>query len=632
MTVDITLLLWGGFTLFILAMLALDLGILQRRPHVLDTREAFILYGAWSGLALLFCAGLFFFHARGAHAALEFATGFLVEQSLSIDNIFVFVLIFNYFRVPPVFQHKVLFWGILGAIILRGAFILGGLALLDRFHWMMYVFGALLVFTGISMMRNKDKKTDPEKNWVIRLFRRWFPVSKDYDEGKFFTRRWGALSATPLFIALLAVESTDIVFAVDSIPAIFAITRDPFIVFASNIFAMMGLRSLYFAVSGVMRMFHALHYGFASIILILGLKMLLSDFYQLPVAASLILILVILLVCIIVSLLMPREEELKMHFERPEKLGLMPFRRLLLIENVVDMAEITVRDSMRRCSGVKHLRLDWPWTYNLSAIQESRYSRFPLLENEHGKPLGVVLLKDLALRKGWPELRSSELREIVRPAVELREDMPLDDALSKLQRGNQHMAIVTDTAGAWTGIITLEDVLEELVGKISDESDTDRTGKTISLSDAITPGRIVLDVQASNLAEAIEKIVAAVPLNELPADGRKIVTQVLQREAAMTTYLGNGLAIPHCRLDSIDAPVLIFARSEEGIPVPEGNDRIGMIFLLITPQSVARIQPRFLADIVGLVDSEYVTDRLKQASDPEEVIEAIRDGLQVVLD
>jgi len=174
--------------------------------------------------------------------------------------------------------------------------------------------------------------------------------------------------------------------------------------------------------------------------------------------------------------------------------------------------------------------------------------------------------------------------------------------------------------------------LEELVGKISDESDTDRTGKAISLADAITPGRIVLDVQASNLAEAIEKIVTAVPLSDLPADGRKIVTQVLQREAAMTTYLGNGLAIPHCRLDSIDAPVLIFARSEEGIPVPESNDRIHMIFLLITPQSVARIQPRFLADIVGLVDSEYVTDRLKEASDPDEVIEAIRDGMQVVLD
>jgi len=496
----------------------------------------------------------------------------------------------------------------------------------------MYIFGALLVFTGLSMMWNKDKKTDPEKNWVIRVFRRWFPVSKEYDEGKFFTRRWGALTATPLFVALLAIESSDIVFAVDSIPAIFAITRDPFIVFTSNIIAMMGLRSLYFAVSGVMRMFHALHYGFASIILILGVKMLISDFYEIPVAASLILILVILLVCIIVSLLMPREEELKMHFERPEKLGLMPFRRLLLIENVVDMAEITVRDSMRRRSGVRHLRLDWPWSYNLSAMQESRYSRFPLLDNEHGKPLGIVLLKDLALRKGWPELRSAELRDIVRPTVELREDMPLDDALSKLQRGNQHMAIVTDSSGAWTGIITLEDVLEELVGKISDESDTDRTGKTISLADAITPGRIVLDVEAPNLAEAIEKIVSAVPLQELPADGRKIITQVLQREAAMTTYLGQGLAIPHCRLDSIDAPVLIFARSEEGIPIPGSNERIHMIFLLITPQSVARIQPRFLADIVGLIDSEYVTDRLKQASDPEEVIEAIRDGLQVVLD
>ncbi|MBU3665486.1 MAG: TerC/Alx family metal homeostasis membrane protein [Chthoniobacterales bacterium] len=629
---DTNLMLWGGFFLFVLLMLALDFITAHRKPHVIDTREAFILYGFWTGLALLFNAGIFLFHERGTDAGLEFFTGFLVEKSLSIDNVFVFVLIFNYFRVPAVFQHKILFLGIFGAIVLRAAFILGGLALLERFHWLMYVFGALLVFTGISMMRNKDTETDPEKNWVIRLFRSWFPVSKEYDEGRFFTRRWGALAATPLFVALLAIESSDIVFAVDSIPAIFAISRDPFIVFTSNIFAMLGLRSLYFAVSGVMRMFHALHYGFASIILILGVKMLVSDYYEVPVAASLILILVILLVCIIVSLLLPREEELKMHFERPEKLGLMPFRRLLLIENVVDMAEITVRDSMRRCSGVRHLRLDWPWSYNLAAIHESRYSRYPLLAKEHSKPLGVILLKDLALRHGWPELRSSELREFVRPALELPEDMPLDDALSKFQRGNQHMAFVTGADGAWTGIITLEDVLEELVGKISDESDTDRTGKTISLADAVTPGRIVLDVQAPNLEEAIEKIVTAVPLDQLPADGRKIITQVLQREAAMTTYLGHGLAIPHCRLDSIDAPVLIFARSEEGIPVPGSNERIHMVFLLITPQSVARIQPRFLADIVGLVDSEYVTDRLKQASDPEEVIEAIRDGLQVVLD
>ena len=629
---DINFILWGGFAAFILAMLVLDLGVFQRKAHVIDTREAFMLYAFWTGLALIFNIGIFFLHERGTEAGLEFLAGFLVEKSLSIDNIFVFVLIFNFFRVPPVFQHKVLFWGILGALVLRAAFILGGLALLERFHWLMYGFGAFLVFTGINMMRNKDKETDPEKNWVIGLFRRWFPVSKDYDNGRFFTRRWGTLAATPLFVSLLAIESSDIVFAVDSIPAIFAISRDPFIVFTSNIFAMLGLRSLYFAVSGVMRMFHALHYGFASIILILGVKMLISDLYAVPVTVSLILILVILLVCIIVSLLRPRDEELKMHFERPERLGLMPFRRLLLIENVVDMAEITVRDSMRRCGGVKQLRLDWPWAYNLAAIQESRYSRYPLLERESGKPLGIVLLKDLALRQGWPELRSEDLRGIVRPCMELPETLPLDDALSRFQRGNQHFALVTGPDGAWSGIITLEDVLEELVGKIGDESDTDRMGTTFSLADAITPERIVLDVKAANLAEAIEKIITIVPADALPSDGRRIITQVLQREATMTTYMGHGLAIPHCRLDSIDSPVLIFARSEEGIPVPEGNERIQMIFLLITPQSVARIQPRFLADIVGLVDSEYVTDRLKQATDPADVIEAIRDGLQVVLD
>ncbi|HRJ73989.1 MAG TPA: TerC family protein, partial [Terrimicrobiaceae bacterium] len=336
---DNSLLLWGGFTLFIVAMLALDLGVFQRKPHVISMREALTWFGLWTGLALLFNLGIVLFHDRGMQAGLEFFTGFLVEKSLSIDNIFVFILIFGYFRVPQLYQHKVLFWGIVGAITLRVIFIVGGLALMERFHWMIYLFGGFLLFTGITMMRRKDVPVNPEDNWVIRTFRRFFPVSDRYDGSRFFTRIDGRLAATPLFVVLLAVESSDIIFAVDSIPAIFAITQEPFLVYTSNVFAMLGLRALYFAVAGFMRMFHFLHYGFASIILILGVKMMISEFYKVPVALSLALILVILLVCVIVSLLRPRRGDLKLMFERPEKLGLLPFRRLLLIENIVDLGD-----------------------------------------------------------------------------------------------------------------------------------------------------------------------------------------------------------------------------------------------------------------------------------------------------
>ena len=631
--IDQTVLLWGGFTLFILALLALDLGVFQRKPHVIGTREAMAWFGVWTALALLFSVGIALFHERHGQAALEFLTGYLVEKSLSIDNIFVFLLIFNFFRVPQMYQHRVLFLGIVGAIVLRMAFIVAGLALLARFHWMIYVFGGFLVLTGIGMMRRREEKTDVGENWVVRTFRRMFPVGEHYDGDRFFSRVGGRLVATPLLLVLLAIESSDIVFAVDSIPAIFAITREPFLVFASNIFAMLGLRTLYFAVASFMQMFHFLRYGFASIILILGIKMLASEYYAVPVAVSLVLILVILLVCVIISLLRPRRDDLKLMFERPEKLGLMPFRRLLLIENIVDLGDLKVRDSMRRRGGVCCLRLDRPWDDNLGVLREARFSRYPLLENADAPaPAGIVLVKDLALQEGWPALAPETLRSIARPCPSLPEDMLLEDALARMQRGNQQMAIVTATDGSWTGIITLEDILEELVGKIGDEYDTDRAGSIVSLADAVSPGRIVLGIEASDLAEAVRKIIAAVPARELPAVARGIVDQILQREATMTTYLGQGLAIPHCRLPTLEKPVLFFARSDNGIALPGSNERIELIFMLLTPEKMARIQPRLLADIVGLIESDYVTERLKKATEPEEVIEAIRDGIQVVLD
>ena len=387
--------LWGGFTLFVLAMLALDLGLFQRKPHVIGMKEAMAWFGVWTGLALLFNIGVILLHARGGEAGLEFFTGFLVEKSLSIDNIFVFILIFNYFHVPPAYQHKVLFWGIIGAIVLRIIFIVGGLALMERFHWTIYLFGAFLLFTGLAMMRKKEEKYDPEKNWAIRSFRRFFPVSDRFEGNQFFTRKDGKLWATPLFVVLIAIESSDIVFAADSIPAIFAITPDPFIVYTSNIFAMLGLRALYFAVSRFMQMFHFLHYGFASIITILGVKMLLSEVFEVPIAVSLVLIVFVLLMCVIVSLLRPRRADLKLMFERTERLGLIPFRRLLLIENIIDLGDLAVRDAMRKRSGVRTLRLDLPWEENLRVISETHYSRYPLLERDGAKPIGVIHVKNI---------------------------------------------------------------------------------------------------------------------------------------------------------------------------------------------------------------------------------------------
>ncbi|MCL4178832.1 MAG: TerC/Alx family metal homeostasis membrane protein [Verrucomicrobia bacterium] len=624
--------LWGGFTLFILAMLALDLGVFQRRPHVISTKEAMRWFGFWTGLALLFNLGILLFHERGGQAGLEFFTGFLVEKSLSIDNVFVFILIFGYFSVPKTYQHKVLFWGIVGAIVLRAGFILGGLALMERFHWTLYVFGTFLLVTGVLMMRKKEAVYDPGKNWVIRTFRRFFPVTDRYDGNRFFTRKDGRLWATPLFIVLLAVESSDIIFAVDSIPAIFAITSDPFIVYTSNIFAMLGLRALYFAVAGFMQMFHFLHYGFASIIIILGTKMLLSDVYKLPLGISVTLIVVILLLCVIVSLLRPRRADLKMMFQRTESLGLIPFRRLLLIENIIDMGDLKVRDAMRRCGGVRTVQLALPWEQNLKLISDTHYSRYPVMTPEADKPVGVLHVKNIPFAEPAAQMTPDRLKALARPPLEMGEDLPLEEALALFQRHYRKMAIVTDAAGQWTGIISNEDVLEEIVGRIGDEFDAARSEASIQLADALSPERVILELQATSMPQAIERIIAAVPAADFPAEAAVIIHAVQEREQAMPTYLGKGLAIPHGRLDKLEKPMLIFARCAEGIPQTETTERADLIFLLLTPTGMARVQPRLLADIVGLIDSDYVTERLRKATTPEEIIEAIRAGQQVVLD
>ena len=298
---------WILFNIFVLAMLALDLGVFHRKAHEVKIKEAVAWSAVWIALALLFNVGVYFW--RGPEQAQAFLTGYLLEKSLSVDNIFVFLLIFSYFRVDSLYQHKILFWGILGALIMRGIFIAVGVTLIQQFHWVIYVFGAFLILTGIKMAFQKDKEIHPERNPALRLFRRFMPVTDHYVQGKFFVQQNGRTFATPLFVVLLVVETTDVIFAVDSIPAILAITLDPFIVYTSNVFAILGLRALYFALAGAMRLFHYLHFGLSSILVFIGIKMLLADIYKIPIFIALSVVAGILIISVVVSVLRFRKAD-----------------------------------------------------------------------------------------------------------------------------------------------------------------------------------------------------------------------------------------------------------------------------------------------------------------------------------
>ncbi len=292
--------LWLGFNLFVLAMLALDLGVFHRKAHEVSLREAAIWSAVWIALALLFNAGIY--HLRGAVPAVEFFTGYLIEKSLSVDNIFVFALIFSYFAVPKAYQHRVLFWGILGALVMRAIFIFAGAALLSRFHWIIYIFGGFLILTGIKMAVFRNAEMDPGQNPLLRLVRRLLPVTQEYQADHFFVRQNGRLWVTPLFLVLILVESTDLIFAVDSIPAIFAVTQDPFIVYTSNVFAILGLRSLYFVLAGVMDKFYYLKLGLAAVLVFVGVKMTITDFYKIPALVSLGVVMGLLAISVLASL------------------------------------------------------------------------------------------------------------------------------------------------------------------------------------------------------------------------------------------------------------------------------------------------------------------------------------------
>ena len=293
--------LWIGFNAFVFIMLALDLGVFHRQKHRVSVKEALTWTGVWVALSLMFNG--FIYYRFGEELAVQFLTGYLIEKSLSVDNIFVMIMIFSYFKVPFEYQHKVLFLGILGALAMRAIFIFTGIELIHSFHWLIYIFGAFLVVTGLKMLVSKDTPVDAGKNLFVKIVRRIVPVTDGYVGDSFFTRRNGVLLATPLFLALLVIEGTDLIFAVDSIPAILAISEEPFIVYTSNIFAILGLRSLYFALAGIEKYFKYLKYGLAVILIFVGTKMAIADFFKLPIEISLVVIAGVLGISMVASVM-----------------------------------------------------------------------------------------------------------------------------------------------------------------------------------------------------------------------------------------------------------------------------------------------------------------------------------------
>ncbi|MEI8315023.1 MAG: TerC family protein [Verrucomicrobiota bacterium] len=299
-------LLWTVFGVLVAGMLVLDLGVFHRKAHAVNVKEALGWSAVWITLALLYNLGVYFW--LGPAKALEFLTGYVIEKSLSVDNIFVFILLFSYFRVPSEYQHKVLFWGILGALFMRAAFIALGVTLINKFTWVIYVFGAVLIYSGIKMALEKDKEVHPDHNPVLRLFRKAFPVTPQFEGSRFWVRRQAGLLATPLMVVLIVVETTDLIFAVDSIPAVLAITRDPFIVFTSNVFAILGLRALYFALAGAMNVFHFLHYGLSLILVFVGVKMIGAHWFKIPIGIALGVVAGVLVASVVASLIWPAKK------------------------------------------------------------------------------------------------------------------------------------------------------------------------------------------------------------------------------------------------------------------------------------------------------------------------------------
>lgn len=300
---------WVAFNLFILGMLGIDLYFFNRDAHEVKYKEALKWSCVWIALSLLFCLGLYFF--RGSEQSLNFLAGYLIEKALSVDNLFVFLVIFSYFSVPHRYRHTVLFWGVLGALVMRAIFIIAGVVLIREFHWIVYLFGLLLIYTGINLAVKKEQEVHPENNFVLNIFRKFVPITPNYEGNRFFVKKAGQIMATPLAVVLIVIETTDLLFAIDSVPAILAITQDPFIVYSSNVFAILGLRTLYFALAGLFDIFHYLNYGLAVLLVFIGLKMLLSDIVEVPIVVTLGIIILILGVSVAASLIFKKPKKPK---------------------------------------------------------------------------------------------------------------------------------------------------------------------------------------------------------------------------------------------------------------------------------------------------------------------------------
>jgi tellurite resistance protein TerC len=296
---------WVIFGSVVLFALFLDLFVFHRHPHKISVKESLVLSAFWIGVGIAFSG--YVYYTKGTQAFLEYITGYSLEKALSLDNIFVFILIFSYFKVPEEFKHKVLFWGVFGAIVFRAIFIFAGIELIKLFHWVIYIFGIILIVSAIKLLITEEKEFHPEETIVYKVAKRLIPLKPNYKDGKFFVREGNKLYATPLFLSLLFVESSDIMFAIDSVPAILAISKDPFIVYTSNIFAILGLRSLYFAASAILPFFHFLHYGLSFILAFIGVKMLISEFYKIPVLVSLLLIFSAIFISVVASLLVKKK-------------------------------------------------------------------------------------------------------------------------------------------------------------------------------------------------------------------------------------------------------------------------------------------------------------------------------------
>ena len=311
---------WILFNAIVLGMLALDLVVFHRRPHSLGMKEALGWVGVWVSLAAAFAVFVYFW--RGSESALQFVTAYLIEESLSVDNMFVFLVIFSYFTVPREYEHRVLFWGILGALVMRGVLIFAGVALIQRFHWIIYLFGAFLIVTGLKLAFQKEEAVDPGRNPILRLTRRFVPLTEKFAGASFFIKAGGKYLATPLFVVLVVVETTDLVFALDSIPAVLAISHDPFIVYTSNVFAILGLRAMFFALSGAMESFHYLRYGLAAVLSFVGGKMIIGEFYKIPIGVALGVVGGILGFTVLFSLWKPLPKPVVA--EAPEPVGFSP--------------------------------------------------------------------------------------------------------------------------------------------------------------------------------------------------------------------------------------------------------------------------------------------------------------------